>query len=126
MRARYGLIHNRSARVKRETRVLPGKVTWGETFRRVSVFLPASTSTSSFLPRATISEVLAKCGFLGIQMNHRLGAVQRNTGPVRLCVDETSLRIMMSTWLVISLEIARPHAAEVPATSPSSTTQDDL
>jgi hypothetical protein len=33
---------------------------------------------------------------------------------------------MMSTWLVISLEIARPHAPEVPATSPSSTTQDDL
>ena len=36
----------------------------------------------------------------------------------------TLLRIMMSTWLVISLEIARPHAPEVPATSPSSTTQD--
>src|SRR6266550_5714707 len=34
------------------------------------------------------------------------------------------LRIMMSTWLVMSLEIARPHAPEVPGTSPSSTTQD--
>jgi hypothetical protein len=32
----------------------------GETFRRVSVFLPGSTSTYSFLPRATICEVLAK------------------------------------------------------------------
>jgi hypothetical protein len=32
----------------------------GETFRRVSVFMPGSTSTYSFLPRATISEVLAK------------------------------------------------------------------
>jgi len=31
---------------------------------------------------------------------------------------------MMSTWLVMSLEMARPHAPEVPATSPSLTTQD--
>ena len=31
---------------------------------------------------------------------------------------------MMSTWLVMSLQIARPHAPEAPATSPSWTTQD--
>ena len=36
--------------MSRETRVLPGKVTWGETFRRVSVFLPASTKAIELAP----------------------------------------------------------------------------
>jgi tetratricopeptide (TPR) repeat protein len=36
----------------------------------------------------------------------------------------TFLLIMMSTWPVMSLQAARPHAPEVPATPPSLTIQD--
>ena len=90
VRARCGLIHNRSARVKRQEydRGRSGGVRRSGAFRFSCRGAPLLTPSYPVLP---FLRCWPKCGILGIQLNHCQGAVPRNTTrPARLCVDETS------------------------------------